>query len=52
MTKKIKVNFTESDIQEMLEAVYEGDSDVFEWTFQTEDGEDINVLISVGDDDD
>jgi len=47
MEKQIKINFTEGDLQEMLEAYSsnEEQTTVFNWTF---DG--IDVEITVGDD--
>ena len=53
MTKpiKIKINFSESDIQEMLDAVSNGEStEVFVWSPQSEDGKSCEVTITVGSD--
>ena len=53
MAKKIKltINFTESDIQEMLDALNGNNGrKVFNWTPKNENGEEVDVLITVGDD--
>ena len=39
-TQKLEIPFSESDVQEMVSGEFE-----FEWTFPTDKGEDIDVLI-------
>ena len=53
--KKLIINFTMSDIQELEHLVTETEEgeniEVFEWSFNTECGEPIDVRITVGNDD-
>ena len=51
--KKLTINFSESDIQEMLDAVLSGAGktiNIFNWTPKSKDGETFDVSITVGDD--
>lgn len=47
--KKITINFTQSDIEEMQALVSDG-AEVFVWVFDDEDGNPIETTITVGDD--
>lgn len=48
--KKVVINFTESDIEEMSEKIRNGDKLVFNWIITTNDGENIDAEITVGED--
>ena len=52
--KKVKINFTQSDIEQLAACVMEGHTgvqeEVFFWTPHTECGEPLELIITVGDD--
>jgi len=48
--KKITINFTQSDIEEMQSLVDAGQTEVFVWTFNDQDGNPVETTITVGDD--
>jgi len=48
----LNVNFTESDIQEMLSSIKDTSEHVFTWTFPLEEsGNLVTINITVGEDD-
>jgi hypothetical protein len=49
--KKITVNFTQSDVEDLQHSMPdEGNERVFNWTFTAEDGTEVDVEVTVGND--